>query len=269
MGLPMARRLVDEGHTIVAFDVDPGQLRIGATNGVEGADSLSELSQRVGEFVVVMVRDAEQMLDVVLGADGLLAGERAHTYVIMSTVGRAALHDLSSRVVPPSTLLDAPVSGGVAAAKAGTLVILTSGDNAALDRASGWLGSLSSTITPVRGGIGAAQAAKIACQLAQTLQLLATAESLRLARSYELVDDDTLDALTTALGPSWATDRWSDVCALEDGDPGEIALDLLHKDVRLAVSEDSAGADLPLGALALQLLASRLEVSKSAEGSTS
>ena len=99
----------------------------------------------------------------------------------------------------------------VFAASDGTLEILIAGRPDVLRRAGAWLKHVGSRTTVVAGGIGAAQAAKTVTQVMQTLEMLALVESMELARTYGLSEQDALRVLSRLLSQAWAIDRWDDV----------------------------------------------------------
>jgi predicted dinucleotide-binding enzyme len=131
MGAPMVRRLLEAGHRVLAHDLNPVALAAAVSRGAEGRDSPAAVA---GEAAIVLVSlpTPEVVRQVALGAAGLAEGDVLRIYVDLSTTGAQAV---AACLAPRGVVaLDAPVSGGVAGAEAGTLAVMAADDRAAFDR---------------------------------------------------------------------------------------------------------------------------------------
>ena len=123
MGAPMAACVARAGHEVVAFDVDPAR----AADGVSPAETVADAA--AAEVLVLMVATPDQVEDVLFG-DGAAAAalQPRATVVITATVGPAPVQDWAERLRAVEVeVVDAPVSGGVARAGDGDLLIMVSG----------------------------------------------------------------------------------------------------------------------------------------------
>jgi 2-hydroxy-3-oxopropionate reductase len=177
MGAHMARNLVAAGYPVTAHNRTPRELE-GATT-VGSPRAVAERS----DIVITMLPDSPDVEDVVLGEDGVDGGLRTGGLLIdMSTVAPATARRLHEALAERGVAtLDAPVSGGEAAARAGELSIMVGGDEDAVERARPLFDVLGKATTHV-GPAGAGQVTKAANQVVVALTIQAVAEALLLAR---------------------------------------------------------------------------------------
>ena len=151
------------------------------------------------------------------------------------------------------TVMDAPVSGGVRAATAGTLTIMVGGDTTTVARVRPILDELGSRVVHV-GDAGAGHAVKALNNLMSAAHLLATSEAMRTAEAFGLDLAVVLDVVNTSSGRSGSTEnKWPNFVLPGTYDSG-FALDLMVKDMAIAVAlADAAGVDATLGRRALEL----------------
>ena len=127
MGLPMSHRLIDAGYSLVIYDIDEAPLAELAERGAERAGSAAEVGDKV-EIVFVSLPTPDIVEKVILGEGGIAAGGKVRTVVDLSTTGpKTAMKIGEALGRQGKTLVDSPVSGGVAGAKAGTLAVMVSG----------------------------------------------------------------------------------------------------------------------------------------------
>ena len=244
MGAPMAANLEGAGYTVAGFDI----------RGTGNAGSVSEVAARATRTVIVLVRTRPQVEDVLAQLDRPGLDVLVMSTIDPSTMGRVA-QDLGRRGM---TAVDAPVSGSVVAAEAGTLTIMAAGDPAAVQRSRPLLEAMGRNIFVIGDRPGMGQAVKLANQLMLAVNLLATEEGLRLAGEYGLRPEEVLPVIEQSTGASWAAAHWDLVLTWwRDYQPGE-ALDIIVKDMR-SVLDDAAERrlTLPVAGLALQRLLSR------------
>lgn len=180
MGLPMAHRLLGAGHVVHCSSRSPGPVRTLSAQGAVAHEDASEVIA-VTEVAFLCLPD-DVAVRSVLGRALAESVVRDRLVVDCSTVSPALEKALHAEVgLAGGSYLDAPVSGGPAGARAGTLAIMAGGDLAAFARAEPLLTTMGSWVRLV-GGPGAGQVVKLCCQSVVGAQLLAIAESLELAR---------------------------------------------------------------------------------------
>src|SRR5712691_8120732 len=127
MGFPMARRLIEAGHTVVALDTRKDVLDRMVALGAKPAASPKEVADRV-ETVMVSLPTPDVVLAVATGPGGVIEGQRVRRFVDLSTTGSVMAERISALLKARDIVqVDAPVSGGVSGAEKGTLAVMTSG----------------------------------------------------------------------------------------------------------------------------------------------
>jgi 2-hydroxy-3-oxopropionate reductase len=134
MGRPMARRLIEAGHTLVVFDRDDQAMAELAAIGARVAKSVREVAD-TATIVFTSLPTPAIFKEVALGADGIVHGETVRVLVDLSTVGSRAEQEVAAGLLAKGIeTVDAPVSGGAAGAQKGTLAVMAAGTPAALDQ---------------------------------------------------------------------------------------------------------------------------------------
>lgn len=258
MGAPMASNLIKAGHKVVGFDAGESARQTARTRGLSVADSLAE-ALRDADAVVTMlpngaiVRKVWAEIAETIGASGAIAIDSS-TIDVDSAL---AVHQLlSARGI---LTLDAPVSGGVGGAEAGTLTFMVGGSEAALEKGRAILEPMAGRIVPC-GGPGAGQAAKICNNMALGISMIGACEAFALGERLGLTHQALFDVLSTSSGQSWSVNSYCPVPgpvpsspANRDYKPG-FAAALMLKDLRLSQEAALArGVQTPLGAEAAQL----------------
>jgi 3-hydroxyisobutyrate dehydrogenase len=241
MGGPMAENLRRAGYEVAGYDV----------RGTGSAGSVAEAAVRATRAVVVLVRTRPQVEEVIAQLDrpGL-------DVVVMSTIDPSSMERLAAELAGRGmTAVDAPVSGGVAGAEAGTLAIMTAGERAAVERCRPLFDAMGRHVFPVGERPGMGQAVKLANQLMLAVAMLGAQEGLRLAGEYGLGPASVLPVIEQSTGATWAAANWETVLGWwRDYQPGG-PLDIIVKDLRSLL--DDAGArhlPLPVAALTFQRL---------------
>ncbi|GAC1655675.1 MAG: NAD(P)-dependent oxidoreductase [Candidatus Dormibacteraceae bacterium] len=254
MGRPMAMNLLRAGHRVVGLDIDPVAL---SAAGVEPAATAAAIADAAAT-VIVIVRTLPQVETVLFGAEGLLSRPRPGLVVVlMSTIDPSAMAELAGRASGlGATLVDAPVSGGVAGARAGTLSIMLSGDAGAIERVRPLLERLGSRLFPIGPEPGQAQAVKLANQLMLAAHVIGTLEGLNIARQSGVAIETALPVIAASTGSSWSVEHFDIVRAYwELDDPARGPVGIILKDLTSIGREGAArGLDLPLAGLALEKL---------------
>jgi 3-hydroxyisobutyrate dehydrogenase len=260
MGLPMVRNLVAAGHAVRAFDVAAGACaearEAGAAIAATGLETAAE-----AEVLISMVPTGRHVLEIHTGPDGTLARLPDGALLIdCSTLAVAearALH--AAGHARGIAVLDAPVSGGVMGAQAGTLTFMVGGEATDLERARPVLQAMGRNVFHA-GPAGNGQAAKVCNNLLAGISMIAVSEAYTLGQRLGLDPATMRDIVATSTGSCHALVNYPPVPGLLPNVPASreyrngFAADLMLKDLRLA--EQAAletQSSLPLGTLATAL----------------
>jgi 3-hydroxyisobutyrate dehydrogenase/putative dehydrogenase len=255
MGGPMAACLARSGHQVHGYDVVPDRAAALAADGVRPATSLAG-AVAGADLTAIMVATPDQLEQVLFGPDGAAAALPTGSIVlIMATVGPAAVTSAASRLAGQgSTVLDAPVSGGVTRAAAGDLLIMVSGPAGAVHRAQPVLDSLARAAPVVGPAAGDGQRMKLVNQLLCGVHIAVAAEALAFAEALGLRPADCWQVLRDGAAASFMfEDRGARMVSGQFGDVRS-ALDIFVKDMGLVgAAADDAGAATPLARAAARL----------------
>lgn len=260
MGGPMARNLLKAQHAVRAFDLSAAALSSVVESGAQKAASAKEAAD-TADVVITMLPAGQHVRSVYLDGDGLLATAKKGALLIdCSTIdidSARAVHAASERV--GFDFLDAPVSGGVSGADAGTLAFMCGGSARAFERAQPILEKMGKRIVHA-GGAGAGQAAKICNNMLLAISMIGTCEAFVLGEKLGLEPQKLFDIMSAASGQCWSVTTYCPVPGPVPSAPsnrdyaGGFATALMLKDLKLAqTAAQSVGAVTPLGAEAAQL----------------
>jgi 3-hydroxyisobutyrate dehydrogenase len=255
MGGALARRLL-LSHPLRVLDLDQGAVAAFEKQGATASASPAELARSCDVIMMCLPRSAN-VRQAILGENGLLDGLSAGKTVIDQTSGdpaetAAMAEQLSQHGV---TMLDAPVSGGIGGAEAGTIAIMVSGPRAAYDDARSALLSISPNVEYVSNRIGDAQALKLINNAMSAGCRLATLEAAALGRKLGLPLSTIAEVLNRGPGRNKASKVM--LPALMEGKPsaGSFALSLMLKDLNLATGLGmKCDAPMPIANLVRALL---------------
>jgi 2-hydroxy-3-oxopropionate reductase len=249
MGREMARNLAEAGFTVRAFDIVPSAGDILRKSGVE---IMSDITEAItdADIVISMLPDTPQVEEIVFGPAGLLAHPpRGKLFVDMSTIAPDATRKFSQALAAVGiTMLDAPVSGGPAGAKNGTLTIMVGGEISGFNQATPFLQAMGTTLNHV-GASGAGQTVKLCNQLICGINIQAICEALALARAWDIDLVQMREVLLGGSAASWMLDKLAPAMIEGDVSAG-FRIDLMMKDLRL-VLEAAQKHPVPLPATAL------------------
>jgi 3-hydroxyisobutyrate dehydrogenase len=233
MGAPMAQCVADAGHDVIAYDVAPDRGdAASAADAAAGADVL-----------VLMVATADQ-------AEEALKGLEPALLLVMSTVGPAAVERWAERF----EIIDAPVSGGVARAEQGDLLIMVSGASEAIERVRPVLDALARSAPVVGDAPGAGQKVKLVNQLLCGVHIAAAAEALAFAEALGLDAAATREVIRDGAAASFMLDDRGERMVEGAFDDVRSALDIFVKDMGLVTDAARTHAfPTPLAATAEQL----------------
>ena len=253
MGLPMAKNLVEAGYTVTVFDLDAGAIEEAQEFGASPASTGAEVAAQ-SDIIITMVPDSPHVEAAIAGNGGIIEGIRAESVVIeMSTIlpetGRRMAELLAEK---GADFVDAPVTGGVAGAEAGSMSILVGGDAETFERTLPVLSILGGDITHM-GPVGAGHTTKIANQLIGVATLAGLSEAFVLAKKSGLDMQTFYDAVKNGAGRSWALETLGPKILKGDFSPG-FMVKHMQKDLRLAGQlADDTGTSIPTTSLIAQL----------------
>ncbi len=260
MGGPMAANLVGSGHEVTGFDLGDAAKQAFTGKGGQVADTVADAVSEA-EAVVTMLPAGAHVDHVYRGEGGVLASAPAGALLIDCstidvTTARAVAADAEAKGF---AMVDAPVSGGVGGAEAGTLTFMVGGGDDAFARAEPILQVMGKTIVHA-GGAGNGQAAKICNNMILGISMIGVSEAFVLAEKLGLDHQKLYDISSTASGQCWSLTTYCPVPgpvptspANRDYQPGFTAAMML-KDLKLAQDAASdVAAATPLGAQATQV----------------
>ncbi|MFV8242430.1 3-hydroxyisobutyrate dehydrogenase [Mycolicibacterium peregrinum] len=259
MGGPMAANLVTAGHTVRGFDPVPAAQEAAKTNGVNvfatGAEAVSG-----ADVVITMLPNGALVKSCY--AEVLPAAADGALFIDSSTISVDDAREVHKVALEHGfAQLDAPVSGGVKGAVAGTLAFMVGGTDEAVDAARPVLEPMAGKIIHC-GAAGAGQAAKVCNNMVLAVQQIAVGEAFVLAEKLGLDKQALFDVITGATGNCWAVHTNCPVPgpvptspANNDFKPG-FATALMNKDLGLAMAAvESTGSSAPLGTHAAEIYA--------------
>jgi 3-hydroxyisobutyrate dehydrogenase len=257
MGGPMAANLAKAGHAVTAFDLSEKALARAVEQGCSAAATVADACAGAG-VVVSMLPAGAHVQKVYCGEGGVLENAAKGTLMIdCSTIDVDSARLVAAACEKAGmAMIDAPVSGGVGGAEAGTLTFMVGGPEDAFAKAQPFLQAMGKTIVHA-GGAGNGQAAKICNNMLLGIGMLGTAEAFMLAKRLGLDAQKLFDISSKASGQNWAMTSYCPVPgpvptspANRDYQPG-FAADMMLKDLKLAQEAAAkAGASTPLGSAA-------------------
>lgn len=260
MGGPMVANLVKAGNEVKAFDLSADALARAKSAGATESKTAGACASDV-DVVVTMLPAGRHVREVYMGANGVIESAAPGTLLIDSSTIDVA----SARAVEEAAqskglgMVDAPVSGGVGGAEAGTLTFMVGGSDDAFGRAKPILDAMGKTIVHA-GGPGNGQAAKICNNMILGISMIGVSEAFVLAEKLGLDHQKLFDISSTASGQCWSLTSYCPVPgpvetspANRDYAPG-FTVAMMLKDLRLAqTAAQDSGAATPLGAQAAAL----------------
>jgi 3-hydroxyisobutyrate dehydrogenase len=258
MGGGMAANLAKAGHDVRAFDLSEEALgravEAGCTRAASAADAVT------GAEAVVTMLPAGKHVAGVYESDVFPNAAPGTLLLDCSTIDVAtARSNIEAATAKGLVAVDAPVSGGIAAANAGTLTFMVGGTDEGFARAEPILGVMGKAVIHA-GGAGAGQAAKICNNMLLGASMIATCESLALAQKLGLDPQTFFDIASVSSGQCWSLTSYAPLPGVGPTSPadndykGGFAAALMLKDLRLAMeAAASVDADVPMGSRAREL----------------
>ena len=260
MGLPMARNLLNAGHSLSVFDLVASAVDELAAQGARAASSAAD-AVSAAEVVISMLPASRHVEGLYLGDAGLLSVIAPGSLVLeCSTIAPEAARKVHQAAAARGiALLDAPVSGGTAGAAAGTLTFMVGGDAATLERARPILANMGKNIFHA-GPAGAGQVAKVCNNQLLAVHMIGTAEAMALGVANGLDPATLAEIMRQSSGGNWSLEKYNPWPGVIPNAPASkdyrdgFAAELMAKDLGLAQEAAQATASsTPMGALALQL----------------
>ena len=252
MGAPMAANLIKAGHQVTGFDV------AGVT--VEGAASAGSAAEAAsGQDAVITMLPNGEILRAVY-AEIVPAGTKGSVFIDCSTVdvdSARAAHEMAAANGLLS--VDAPVSGGVGGAAAGTLTFMAGGSEEAFSRAAPLFEIMGKKAVHC-GAAGAGQSAKICNNMLLGISMIGACEAFALAEKLGLSAQSLFDVVSTSSGSCWSVNTYCPVPGVGPHSPADngykpgFAAELMLKDLKLSQqAAESVSAETPMGARATEL----------------
>ncbi|MGB5111133.1 MAG: 3-hydroxyisobutyrate dehydrogenase [Mycobacterium sp.] len=259
MGGPMAANLVAGGHTVHGFDLVPELRESAAANGVKTFDTGAAA---VADADVVITSLPNGDIVKRCYAEVLPAARPGALFIDTSTISVDDAREIHREALDGGfAQLDAPVSGGIKGAAAGTLAFMVGGEDDAFERAQPVLDAMAGKIIHC-GSAGAGQAAKVCNNMVLAVQQIAVGEAFVLAEKLGLDKQKLFDVITGATGNCWAVSSNCPVPGPVPTSPANngfkpgFATALMNKDLGLAMAAvTSTGSAAPLGTHAAKIYA--------------
>jgi len=255
MGLPMAQNLIKAGHQVEGVDVNPASVeKLEAAGGT--AVETAKIAAARADVVITMLPSGKEVREIYLGIGGIVENANPGTLLIdCSTIDVETARAVATAAEAKDLLmLDAPVSGGVGGATAGTLTFMVGGPAQAFTRAQSILEKMGKTIVHA-GGPGNGQAAKICNNMILGISMIAVSEAFVLAEQLGLEHQKLFDIASKSSGQCWSLTTYCPVPGPVPASPANrdyqagFTAAMMLKDLKLAQdAAKSAGAHLRLGA---------------------
>jgi len=258
MGGGMAPNLVKAGHEVRAFDLVPEALDKAAAAGCSPASSTAEAVKDAD--VVITMLPAAKHVRAVFHDDVAPNAKPGALLIDCSTIDVQSAREVGEAMQAKGfDFVDAPVSGGIAAAAAGTLALMVGGTDEQFERAKPFLEPMAKAVIHA-GQLGAGQAAKICNNMILGATMIATCEAFVLAQKLGLDPQVFFDISSKASGQSWSMTSYAPVPGVGPDTPadhdyeGGFAAALMLKDLKLAAeAARQSGAYTPMGGEAEEL----------------
>ncbi|MEZ5742595.1 MAG: 3-hydroxyisobutyrate dehydrogenase [Sphingomonadaceae bacterium] len=258
MGGGMAANLVKAGHEVQAFDLSEEALARAKENGCATFGAVQDAVQGVDAVVSMLPNGA--IVKAVYTADVIGHAPTDALLIDCSTIDVADAREVAKLAGEGGyAMVDAPVSGGIAAANGGTLTFMVGGSEEAFARANAVLEPMAKAVIHA-GEIGAGQVAKMCNNMLLAIHMLGTCEALKLADKAGLDMQKFYEISSKATGYNWSLNDYTPAPGIgaaspaDNGYQGGFATALMLKDLGIAMSAaEAAGANVPLGKHAAEI----------------
>ena len=258
MGGGMAANLVKAGHSVRAFDLSADALARAKEHGAQTFDNVREAVQGVDAVVSMLPNGA--IVENVYVTDVIGHAPASALLLDCSTIDVATARKAAESAASAGyVMVDAPVSGGIAAANAGTLTFMVGGEDEAFARAEPILAAMGKAVIHA-GAIGAGQAAKVCNNMLLGIHMIGTCEAFTMAQRLGLDPQKFYDIASVSSGQNWSMTSYCPLPGVGPQSPadndyqGGFATALMLKDLKLAMeAAHTAGSSVPMGERAKEL----------------
>eukprot|EP01006_Ploeotia_vitrea_P003574 TRINITY_DN112858_c0_g1_i1.p1 TRINITY_DN112858_c0_g1~~TRINITY_DN112858_c0_g1_i1.p1 ORF type:complete len:318 (+),score=161.21 TRINITY_DN112858_c0_g1_i1:43-996(+) len=260
MGGHMAHNLVKKGHQVTVYDVVQQSMATAGERGCLLASSPKELAAEA-DVVVTMLPSSPHVVQVYGGEDGVLAGAKSGAMLVdCSTIDPLTAKDVAAQAMANGCeMIDAPVSGGVLGAEAGTLTFMVGGSEQGYERAHPILAAMGQNIVHC-GDNGTGQVAKICNNLVLAISMVGVSEGMALGKRLGMDPERLAGIFNTSTARCWSSDTYNPCPGVMEGVPssrgytGGFGVNLMKKDLGLAIAAaQSADVSIPAGSTVHQL----------------
>ena len=258
MGGGMAANLVKAGHTVRAFDLAAEALERAREHGCETFSTVQDAV--AGVDAVVSMLPNGKIVDSVYRSDVISHAPSGALLLDCSTIDVATARSVAEAATAAGyEMVDAPVSGGIAAASGGTLTFMVGGPDEAFAKAQPILAAMGKAVIHA-GGSGAGQAAKACNNMLLGIHMIGTCEAFAMAQRLGLDPQTFYDISSVSSGQCWSMTSYCPVPGVgpqspaDNGYQGGFATALMLKDLKLAMdAAKTAGSEVPMGQRATEL----------------
>lgn len=253
----MARNLVKAGHSVFVYDISEEAMK--NVGGATPTSSVAELSSQCGT-VITMLPGNKHVQEVYCGSDGILSTIESGALLIdSSTIDPRVTREVAEEAFKQkqATMVDAPVSGGVGGAEAGTLTFMVGGSDEAFERSKSVLSIMGKNIVHC-GGVGTGEVAKLCNNHVLGISMIAVCEAMNMGDKLGMDPKLLAGILNTSTARCWSSDTYNPYPGVMEGVPasrdyaGGFGAALMLKDLGLA--QDAAGEQpVPMGEMAHRL----------------
>jgi 3-hydroxyisobutyrate dehydrogenase len=256
----MARNLVKNNYEVLVFDLSPASVKSVTETGAKSADSPAEVASKMST-IVTMLPSSPHVKDVYAGDDGIFSAvQKGSLLVDSSTIDPSVSQEMAALATEKgATFMDAPVSGGVVAARDALLTFMVGGPESKFGEAEALLSKMGKNVVHC-GDVGTGQAAKICNNMLLGISMIGASETMNLGISLGLDPKLLAKILNMSSGRCWSTEMYNPCPGVIEGIPssnnyqGGFGTALMAKDLGLA--QNAATATLsptPMGSLAHQI----------------
>lgn len=255
MGLPMAINLIKARHSVTGYDLQQSAKDQLLKAGGLVATDLKELVKEQ-DIIITMLQTGQQVLSVCRGSDGLFThAKQGSLFIDCSTIDVISSREVHQLAKEYHLLaVDAPVSGGVVGAAAGTLTFMVGGEKSAFDLAHPILSFMGQKIIHT-GNAGSGQAAKICNNMILGISMIAVSEAFTLGKQLGLSPQKLFEVVSNSSGQCWAMSKYAPVPGVLENVPANneykpgFAAAMMLKDLKLSQNAaQSVHVETPLGA---------------------
>lgn len=258
MGGGMAANLVKAGHEVNAFDLSADALDAAKDNGCRTFMAARDAVQGVDAVVSMLPNGA--IVNNVYGQDVIGHAPAGAVFLDCSTIDVATAKSVAAAATEAGyDMVDAPVSGGIAAANGGTLTFMVGGTHRAFKRAEAVLNAMGKAVIHA-GEAGAGQTAKICNNMLLAVHMIGTCEAMKMAEKLGLDPQTFYQISSQSSGSNWSLNTYTPMPGVGAASPadnnyqGGFATALMLKDLRLAMeAAENSDSAVPLSARAANL----------------